>query len=302
MLHPVSTKDPAAVEAEVQTRHQRLFPQGDALFVPRVFGWAVECFTGRYPGYQAVDARYHDFEHTLQGTLCLARLLAGRQEAGAQPVLSERAFQLAIAAVLLHDTGYLKRQDDRQGTGAKYTVTHVDRSAEFAAALLAEKGFGPAEIDAVRNMIRCTGINASLGAIPFSNEAERIGGLALATADLLGQMAAEDYLPKLPILYEEFAEAARFSGDRHQFVAGFASADDLIRRTPDFWDHFVRPRLDAALLGLHQFLRDPYPAGPNWYLDRIEASIRRLRRRLEAGMDPISAASAGTVSAPEPPR
>ena len=94
MYSPVVTKDPTAVEVEVQSAFLTLFPNGGALFVPQVFGWAIECFTGAYEDYAAVDARYHDFEHTLQGTLCLARLLRGRYEANTQPPLTQRMFQL----------------------------------------------------------------------------------------------------------------------------------------------------------------------------------------------------------------
>jgi hypothetical protein len=79
MYSPVVTKDPTAVEVEVQAACRAMFPGADLLFVPRVFGWAIECFTGSFGGYLPVDARYHDFEHTLQGTLCLARLLRGRR-------------------------------------------------------------------------------------------------------------------------------------------------------------------------------------------------------------------------------
>src|SRR5215831_11609377 len=151
MYPPVDTKDPTAVEVEVQAAYRTMFPRGDRLFVPRIFGWAIECFTGHYRDYQAVDALYHDFEHTLQGTLCLVRLLRARHAAAAKPVLSERLFQLGLLAILLHDTGYLKKSDDVEGTGAKYTVTHVSRSADFAAVLLQEKGFSVADIKAVQN-------------------------------------------------------------------------------------------------------------------------------------------------------
>ena len=101
MYPPVSTKDPTAVEVEVQRAYLTLFPEGDRLFVPRVFGWGIECFTGNYKDYQAVDARYHDFEHTLQGTLCMARLLKGRFLAGARPELTERAFRLGLLAITI---------------------------------------------------------------------------------------------------------------------------------------------------------------------------------------------------------
>ena len=283
MYPPVVTKDPTAVEVEVQAACRTMFPDADPMFVPRVFGWVLECFTGSYRDYQAVDTLYHDFEHTLQGTLCLARLLRGRHLAGAEPQLTLQMFQLGLVAILLHDTGYLKKREDTQGTGAKYTVIHVRRSADFAAELLKEKGFNASNIKAVQNMILCTGVNAALSVIPFQSELERVLGWALGTADLLGQMAAEDYVDKLPILYAEFAEAAAYTKDRTQFIAMFSSAEDLMQKTPAFWEKFVRLKLDRDFGGLHRFLNDPYPSGPNSYFERVEANIERLRQRLAAG-------------------
>jgi hypothetical protein len=189
-------------------------------------------------------------------------------------------FQLALAAVLLHDTGYLKKRDDTEGTGAKYTVIHVKRSADFAAQLLQEKGFTRGDIKAVQNMISCTGVNAALSSIPFQSDMEKMAGFALGTADLLGQMAAEDYVDKLPVLYAEFAEAADYSKDPTHFVALFTSADDLMWKTPTFWEKLVRVKLDRDFGGLHRFLNDPYPSGPNAYFQRIEANLERLRQRL----------------------
>jgi len=271
------TRDPVAVAAEVQAAYLEMFPDGDPLFVPRAFAWAGDCFAGRYEDYQAIDARYHDFEHTLQGTLCMVRLLRRRQALGGQPPLTRRLFELGLLAILLHDTGYLKRRDDTEGTGAKYTVTHVGRSAEFAARLLAQKGYAPADISAVQNMIRCTGLDAAPSRIPFQTESERVAGCALGTADLLGQMAAADYVEKLPILYAEFAEAAAYSKDRTHFVARFSSAADLIRQTPQFWEQHVQTKLNRDFGALYRFLNDPYPDGPNPYLESIEANLRRLR-------------------------
>jgi hypothetical protein len=245
-------------------------------FVPHAFRLFVECFSGRYADYQAVDARYHDLEHTLQGTLCMARLLFARHRAKALPPLTERWFQLGIIGILLHDTGYLKKLADTEGTGAKYTTTHVSRSAEFAARLLGERGFSAADISSVQNMIRCTGVDAELSKIPFSGETEKLLGHALATADLLGQMAAEDYVDKLPVLYAEFAEAARHDGGHESFVTKFKGAGELVHRTPAFWRDFVRPKLGRDFGGLHLFLNEPYPDGPNDYLLRIEANIKRI--------------------------
>jgi len=280
MILPVATKEPTAVEMNVQAAYLAMFPDGDRLFVPRVFGLAIECFTGHYSDYQAVDARYHDLEHTLQGTLCMARLLYAWHSANGHSPLTERLFQLGIIGILLHDTGYLKKRDDIEGTGAKYTTTHVNRSAEFAGQLLSEQGFPAEDIAAVKSMIRCTGVNAVLSDIPFPGEQEKMVGYALATADLLGQMAADDYVDKLPILYSEFAEAAHHDGNGGGFVAGFKGADDLIRRTPVFWSDFVLPKLECDFRGLYRFLNDPYPEGPNEYVRRIEANMDRIRQQL----------------------
>jgi hypothetical protein len=278
MYPPVATKDPAAVAAEVQSVYLGNFPDAEARFIPQVFGWVADCFAGKYADYQAVDALYHDFEHTLQGTLCMARLLRNRHLALTRPVVSRRMFELGLLAILLHDTGYLKKRDDTEGTGAKYTVTHVDRSADFAARLLGEKAFSRQDIQAVQNMIHCTGLHAALDEIAFQSDEERVTGFALGTADLLGQMAAEDYVEKLPFLYAEFAEAARFSGDTAHFVSSYSSAEELMSRTPVFWESFVSVKLNGDFGGLFRFLNNPYPDGPNDYLQRVEANIQRLRR------------------------
>jgi hypothetical protein len=283
MFPPVATNNPTAVKADVQAAYLTIFPQGDHGFVARVFGWAEECFAGRHPEYQAIDARYHDFEHTLQGTLCMARLLRCRQAADAQPLVSQHLFELGIIGILLHDTGYLKRRDDDSpGTGAKYTATHVLRSVEFARQLLTAKGFSEADIRAVQNMIRCTGIDAFLESIAFDSEEERMAGFALGTADLLGQMAADDYVEKLPVLYSEFAEAAKHDRGHTDFISKFGGAHDLMQRTPGFWRDYVLPKLDKDFGGLHRFLSQPYPDGSNWYVERIEANMGRIREQLAA--------------------
>lgn len=277
MFPPVNTQDPNAVAQEAQAAYLALFPEGDPVFVSRVFGWAVECFNGGYRDYQPIDTRYHDLEHTLQGTLCMVRLLRGRHRAGAAPRLTQRMFELGLLAILLHDTGYLKRRDDPNGTGAKYTAIHVHRSAEFARELLAEKGFPAADIRAVQNMIRCTGVGTDPTALPFQSELERIVGFALGTADLFGQMAAADYVEKLPILFTEFAEAALHPSGARTRVAAFTSAADLIRKTPGFWEWYVLPKAQREFQGLYRFLNEPYPDGPNEYVQRIEANIARIR-------------------------
>src|SRR2546427_10595935 len=108
MKRRIDTRIPSAVEEQVAGIYGRLYPEGERAFVPRAFQWVTECFAGHYAGYQPIDAGYHDLEHTLQGTLCLAQLLEGRHIAHASPAVSPRMFELAVLAILFHDTGYLK--------------------------------------------------------------------------------------------------------------------------------------------------------------------------------------------------
>jgi hypothetical protein len=286
MFGPVDTRMPQEVEEQVASIHQQMYPDGDQTFVARSFDWAGQCFGGRYADYQAIDAQYHDFEHTLQGTLCLARLLWGRHEAGAEPGISQSLFELSILAILFHDTGYLKKRSDANGTGAKYTYTHVGRSADFARGFLAAKGYSVENLDSISNMIRCTGVNADLAGIPFRSDLERTLGYALATADLLGQMAARDYIDKLPVLFLEFAEAAASGGDTSDQIRAYKSVEELMRNTDSFWRNYVVPKINHDFGGIYRFLNQPYPDGPNPYMERIENNLSRLNEKIRRQLAP----------------
>lgn len=276
------TKDFTEVQREVQSIYISIFPEGNAAFFPQVFSWIRDCFTGKYPGYQPNDAPYHDFEHTLEVTLCMARLMRGWRLSNTTPALTQKGFELGIFAILLHDTGYLKKSGDNSGTGAKYTLIHVDRSRQFAEELMKEKGFSGDEIRSVQNMIACTGVNDDLASIPFQSEIERLAGFALGTCDFLGQMAASDYIEKLPALYAEFAEAAAYnSGKGGTSRTMFASAADLIQKTPAFWEKYVHPKLENDFQAVYRFLKDPHSDGRNDYIARIEQNISVLQQRLQ---------------------
>ena len=283
MQSSVDTADPMAVQAEVCSIYRRLFRDEEAKPVLRAFQWALTCFSGRYPGYLAVDARYHDLEHTMQGTLCLARLIDGRDRAGILPRMTREVFDLSLVAILFHDMGYLKTDDDQAGTGAKYTLVHVDRSVEFVGRFLTELGFGTGEILAVQQMIRCTGVNVELEKIPFQNDLVRLAGFSLGTADLLGQMAASDYPEKLPVLYEEFVEAAAFNGGWAANFGPFDSALHLMSQSNGFYAQYVKPKIENDLGGVFRFLASPYPDGSNEYIESIDRNLLRVKEIVESG-------------------
>jgi hypothetical protein len=283
MFPSIDTKSSVAVADATCAAFIEMFPRGTPVLTPRLFADVGAMFGGRYLDYQPIDTPYHDLEHTLQVTWCLVQMLAGRHHVGIEPRLNERQFELAIAAALLHDTGYLKMRADLEGTGAKYTFTHVLRSCAVASSYLPTLGVSLDELDGVLGAIRCTNSNTHIRRLYFQHPIEGIVGCAVATADYLGQMSIPNYLEELPLLYAEFNESDNFAAvpleQRH-----FRSVDELIAQTPHFWRTSVMPKLDNELLGLYRFLARPYPDGPNHYMEAVTKNIALVSAAATASM------------------
>ncbi len=284
MLPQVEFENSFAVGDFVCAKFEALYPGASNALLKRLFGDIDAMFAGRNPAYERNNLGYHDLRHTLMATTCMAELLEGEQAAADGIRLEARDFELAIAAVLLHDAGYLKLKSDAGGTGAKYTYCHIPRSCAFAASYLPEVGANQAEVDGVLMAINCTGPNSEIGRLNFRNPVGRLVGCALATADYLGQLSDPNYPDKLGELYREFLESDEFSKVPPESRA-FKSLNDLVRRTPGFWTHFVRPKLENDFQSVYRFLARPYPAGRNSYLEAIEANLARVARQIEA-MEP----------------
>lgn len=247
-------------------------------------------FAGQHAGYQALDMRYHNQEHTLQATVCACRMLEGRHAAGVLPSLGRRECESLLAAVLLHDTGYVKRQEDTTGTGAKYTFVHEQRSCEFAEGYLPSVGFSADEMAEINAAIRCTGPRNKIANVQFPRPAARVLATLVVTADYLSQMAAPDYVDKLPALFREFEEANDFNGVPRQ-ERPFQSVAQLIRATPMFWEKVVRPMLDRDLDAVYRFVA-LLPDGTNPYLAGVESNLARIRALAAApdiSLDPFPA-------------
>lgn len=280
MLPSVDTKHPGAVARFAGQRFAAIFPGASSSWLDTIFRDVERCFRGEHPDYLPIDLRYHDLEHTLQATVCCVALLEGRHRVGVEPRIDARQFQLAVAAVLLHDTGYLKLRHDTVGTGAKYTFCHVLRSCSFAASYLPTLGVRDVEIEAVLGAINCTGPAKEISRLHFREPVERIIGCVLGTADFLGQIAAADYPDELEILFREFEESDNFLALPPERRV-FKSAEELIERTPAFWEQFVVPKLEGDFQGVYRFLAKPFPDGDNPYLVAAENNIRIIRERCQ---------------------
>ena len=257
----IDTHSPEATSREVERIYEGLFGPGLFRKVDDVVHTVARLFAGDYPGYQKCDTVYHDLEHTLQTYLAAGRIFDGMVRAK-KGLVSADFVALGLISVLGHDTGFIKT-DGEEGHGGKYTLVHVERSKEFMSRLMADLGFGTDQMESVRNLISCTGLNVSISAIHFGSDMEKTAGYVVGTADYLGQMSDPRYLAKLPGLYEEYREGN---------VPGFNSADDLIRKSPRFFEDFVMGRLTQEYHGVYKFAANHF-GGRDVYIDGIRKNL-----------------------------
>lgn len=256
------------------------FPGLPTDFLSATFAETERLFAGHYPGYQRSDTAYHDLNHTCCATLVTAQILNGHLLSTQPPALTARDFDLAMAAALLHDAGYIKQVGDTGGTGAKYTLTHVERSAQFAAKFLAPLGVSPAEIRTVQQAIRCTAVTADPCRVQFRTDVDRFLACALGTGDILGQMAAPDYPERLPDLYREYAEAAAHEKLQGFGIGSYRNATELLSRTRSFYNEFVQRMLEVQWEGVHRALQHHFGNGRNAYFEAIERNLDRIDQLL----------------------
>ena len=269
----VDITDRDAVLSEVKALLSTAWPSFDFSHLERVFSDMERLFTGRYPGYQACNTHYHDFRHTLDVFLAMARLLHGAAAAGEG--FSDREVELGVISALMHDTGYIQRIDDRSGTGAKYTLEHIDRSIEFMKGYYGGDSRFEKEFPAFDHILHCTGFTMKIPEMRFPSRALEILGKMLGTADLLGQMADRLYLEKLLFLYHEFVESG---------IKDYENELDLLKKTIPF-HRFIQRRYATDLGGVDGYMIHHFRA--RWNIDRdlyreaVDRNMRRLQFILE---------------------
>lgn len=272
----INTTDPVCVRLEVAGIHRALYPDAPspAGFL-RAFDDVAALYRGEHAGYEKCDTAYHDLQHVLEVSLAMARLLDGYERSrGDGPAIGERLFQLGIACALFHDVGYLRRRGDRRHRrGAEYTRIHVSRGGRFLRDYLPAIGLG--EFAAVAGpVLHFTGYERPVATIRLPQPVFRLLGSLLGSADIIAQMSDRCYLEKChDRLYPEFVVggiAKRVTGEGE--VTLFASAEDLIRKTPGFFVSASK-RLDHDLGGTYQYAQRHF-GGTNLYMDAVRRNIR----------------------------
>src|SRR5690606_3584865 len=199
------------------------------------------------PGYLACDTLYHDMRHTLDMSLAMARLIEGHDRTRAEADrLGPRRAMLGILLALFHDSGYVKRKSESPvENGAVFTKIHVSRSADFISAYLPAVGFAE-EAPTGARLVHFTGYEMAIDDIDVACPKDRLLGCMLGTADLIGQMSDRRYLEKCrEFLYQEFVlgNIAREKGPDGREIVRYASPEDLIIKTPGFYEYVARARM-----------------------------------------------------------
>ncbi len=166
----------------------------------------------------------------------------------------------------------IQTEQDRKGTGAKYTIGHEERSVGMMRDNLSAKAFAPVQIQDCTHLIKCTNLDLDIRKIPFrSREIETLGKI-VGSADLLAQIADRHYLEKLILLFKEFEEAG---------IPGFDSEEELLRKTEGFYEYVARKRLTEDFDNIAAHMRWHFTA--RWGIDRdlyeesIENNIHYLK-------------------------
>jgi len=263
---------------EVEDLFEKNYGSKDFSLIEKAFEDVVDLFKGNFENYKACNTEYHDLNHTLEALLAYSRILYG-YNIKKEKIPADRAV-IGLIAVLLHDTGYIQKEDDKEGTGAKYTANHVQRSIDFMKEYFKKAGLSDKDFKYAAAIVECTGVNVSLEKVEFSDDYDRVLGYMLGTADLIGQMSSRTYLEKLVCLYREFNEAG---------IGGYESEYDLLKKTITFYNQIVKPRLEKEFDGVYKYaayyFSDVHGIESNLYMETIEKQLEYLDVVLKTSPD-----------------
>ncbi len=281
----VDVENAGAVRDAVIALFAARYPGADLSSVARAFADVQALFEGDYPGYLACDTLYHDTRHTLDMTLAMARLIEGHDRIHpAAETLGARRAILGVVIALLHDSGYMRRASEAHvPNGAVFTKVHVSRSADFLLRYLPTIGFA-AEAEVASRLVHFTGYEMDVDDIKVDDPRDRMLGHMVGTADLIGQMSDRMYLEKCrEFLYEEFVlgAIARETLPDGKEIVRYSSPEDLIYKTPGFYEYVARDRIRRKLGAADRYAEAHFD-GPSLYQSEIDSNMRYLREAIES--------------------
>ncbi len=277
------TSTQAVCDAVCDIFHSCYLSADDSL-VRQAFEDFENLFEGYYQGFKACDTFYHDKQHSLDMTLALTRLIDGHErQSDRHHTFGSRLTTLGIITALFHDSGYIRKVDDHQSTnGAQYTSIHVSRSATFLRNYLHQAGL-PEYAEIATNMVHYTGYEVPPEKIQLADEKLHLLGYMLGTADLIAQMSDRCYLEKCrDRLFPEFVlggMASDSAENKNPYVL-FHSANDLLSKTPGFYNSEVKNRLNGLFRQVYKYAEAHF-GGNNLYLDYLQQNIAHVQDLVE---------------------
>ena len=243
-------------------------------------------FEGHYNGFNACDTYYHDKQHTLDMTLALARLIDGHErQSDRHHTFGAKLTTLAIITALFHDSGYIRKSDDQKHhNGAQYTSVHVSRSANFLHNYLHMSGM-PEFAEIAANMVHYTGYEVPPENIHLPDEKLHMLGYMVGTADLIAQMSDRCYLEKcrdrLNLEFELGGVTEKKDPDGQPILL-FSSAEDLLAKTPGFYNSEVKSRINVLFKQVYKYAEAHF-GGDNLYLKYLDKNIEHIEALISAG-------------------
>jgi hypothetical protein len=281
----VDISDAYQVQQAVLEVFADVYPTFNRQALQRAFEDCNKLFDGEHPDYLPCDTLYHDKQHTMDMTLALSRLINGHDSSVAKDerIGSDRAV-VGIITALYHDSGYMRRKHDRKHhNGAEYTLTHVSRSAAYLKRYLHKINLGEySQVSA--NMVHYTGLEVAPTHIRLPDEKTHMVGYMLGTSDLIAQMSDRCYLEKCyQRLYIEFVLAGiavqvDAQGKEHII---YASAEDLLRKTPSFFEREIKIRLDKLFNKVYEH-ENIYFKKKFSYMEGVYQNLEQLKKILES--------------------
>ena len=276
----VNLASPGAVEDAICTILARRYADFDEVVVRDGFIDLEDIFWGRYPGLLPCDTPYHDLHHSMSTALAMTRMVDGYEAVHGDDgsALGSELATLGVLLALFHDVGFIRRLSEAGINGACLIRDHEQRSVDFTRVYLAGGLFARhaelAQLIHTTNFAKCA-CEIFEGLTPQLVEL----GKMLGTSDLISQIAGRYYLERCQhFLFQEFvaAGADRTTSPSGEVVILYPSPEELLRKTPGFYEHLVKPRLEGEFTHAYRYIAAHF-GGDDPYARAMQRNLGFLR-------------------------
>ena len=276
----VNMASPGAVADAICAILGRRYKDFDEVLLRDGFIDLEDIFWGRYPGLLPCDTPYHDLRHSMSTALAMVRMVDGyeAENGGDGSALGAELATLGVLLALFHDVGFIRRLSEAGINGACLIREHEQRSVDFMRVYLAE---GPlARHAGLAELIHTTNFAKRAREI-FENLSPQLVDLGkmLGTSDLISQISGRYYLERCRYcLFQEFvaAGADRTTSPSGETVILYATPEELLRKTPGFYEHLVKPRIEDEFSHAYRYIASHF-GGDNPYTLAMQRNLDFLR-------------------------